>query len=365
MTPTPRWILAPVVLAAGLLSANLAAAAAVAPKVHDEAKFFSEDAIRQADRKILDIHREYKKDLLIETVPEVPKDLQKRFTDEGKERFFQDWARDRARNADVNGVYVLICKSPGHVQVEVGNETRRKAFTSENRDRLIRILLDNFKQKKFDTGLTEGVDYVATSLRENLGRSGASRSVIPGGGGRTMSTSPIMGWLCIGLVVLLGLWLVVGLIRAISGAGRGYGPGGYGGGGYGPGYGGGGGGGFMSSLMGGLFGAAAGNWLYDSFFRGGGGGWGSSGYGGGMGSGGVEPQDTDYTGAGGDFDSGDAGGGGGGDFGDGGGGGGDFGGGGDVGGGGGDFGGGGGDFGGGGGDFGGGGGDFGGGGGDF
>ncbi|MFQ3650773.1 MAG: hypothetical protein SNJ75_10600, partial [Gemmataceae bacterium] len=62
-------------------------------------------------------------------------------------------------------------------------------------------------------------------------------------------------WLCIGLMVLMGLWLVVGLIRAFSGVGGQAGaaqPGG--------------GGGFLSSLLGGLVGAAAGMYLYNSFF---------------------------------------------------------------------------------------------------
>ena len=48
----------------------------------------------------------------------------------------------------------------------------------------------------------------------------------------------IGGWICLGLCVLLGVWLVIGLIRAFTGGGGGYGGGGYGGGG---------GGGFGSS----------------------------------------------------------------------------------------------------------------------
>ncbi len=49
--------------------------------------------------------------------------------------------------------------------------------------------------------------------------------------------SGLMGMVCIGLVVVLGIWMVIGLIRAFTGAGRGgsYG----GGGGYYPGGGGG------------------------------------------------------------------------------------------------------------------------------
>jgi uncharacterized protein len=72
-------------------------------------------------------------------------------------------------------------------------------------------------------------------------------------------------WLVPLVVVGLGAWLVIGLIRAVfrgGGSPGGMAPGM--GGGYG--YGGSGGGGFLSSLMGGLFGAAAGMWMYDRFF---------------------------------------------------------------------------------------------------
>jgi uncharacterized membrane protein YgcG len=99
-------------------------------------------------------------------------------------------------------------------------------------------------------------------------------------------------WICVGIAALLALWLIVGIFRAVFspnpgyGGGPGYraGPGrggpGYGGGAPGmggPGYGGGagysgggagyggGGGGFVSSLMGGMFGAAAGSWIYNRF----------------------------------------------------------------------------------------------------
>ena len=75
------------------------------------------------------------------------------------------------------------------------------------------------------------------------------------------SQSDLGAWLCIGVVVLLGIWLVFALVRAFTGGGGGGGGGGYGGGG------GGGGGGFFPALMGGLFGAAAGMWLYDCFIR--------------------------------------------------------------------------------------------------
>ena len=344
MSRTARWVIVPA-LVAGWLGAAAPAPAALAPEVRDEAKLFKPETVAKANATLREIKDRYKKDLLIETYPEIPADRKKDYKPEEKGAFFQKWARDRARAVEVNGVYILICKEPKHLQVEVGNETRKKAFTTENRDDLAKLLTDKFRKSDWDGGLTEGVDFVETKLRTNLGRTseatpGAARPAPPvarGGDaahvGGDDKGSGIMGWICIGLVVLLGVWVLFGLIRAFTGGGArgGYGPGYGGGGGYGPGYGGG-GGGFLSSLVGGMFGAAAGMWMYNNVFGGHTGGFGGSAYGGGPdygNTGAAAPEDTDYTGSGGDFGGDDAGGGGGG---------------GDFGGGGGDFGGGGGDF---------------------
>jgi uncharacterized protein len=147
-----------------------------------------------------------------------------------------------------------------------------------------------------------------------------------------------LGWIILGVVALLAFRLIGALISGLFG-GRGsggYGPGGYGPGGYGVG-----GGGMFGSLMTGLFGAFAGNWLYDSFFGHGHHGMSSTAFGGedhSHSSGFNDGAGEDFQGSGGDFDTGDHSSGGGdfggsdgGDFG-----GGDFGGG-DFGGGGGDF----------------------------
>jgi uncharacterized protein len=355
------------VLVVSLLIGSLAAVAraypeAVAPVIKDEGKFFSDETRQKADNEIRDIFREYGKDLQIETFPTPPADEAKDVNlKDRKERdkFFEKWARERARHDVVDGIYILICKEPRHLQVEVGNETQKKAFTLEDRNELRELLLEKFKKQKYDDGLLEAVEFVGKKLKAHGVRAKDSKT----GAGAAVPTNVGVGFmeglgglLCFGLIVIAVVWLIIGLFRALSGMGGGYRSG------YGPGYGGGyggggGGGGFFSSLMGGMFGAAAGNWMYDSFFRGGGGqswGAGQGGYrntGGDSSANAGSRPDTDYSGTGGDFgdDSGGSGGGGG-DFGgnDGGGGGGDFGGGGGDFGGGGDSGGGGG---GGGGDF--------------
>ena len=365
----------PALMLGWLIAGGTALGMLVVPQVQDRAGFFSSAAIDKANKLMAEIEKDFKKDLMIETYLTPPADKVEQFKKaQGADRteLFKTWARDRAKELKVNGVYLLICKDPPHLQPEVGNETQRKAFTTENRDRLGAIFLSKFreaaktkddaeKRKLYDQALIEGCEYVGKTMRANLGGKVGQAAPVGRSTPAARAAAPSMwsgigGLVCMGLIVLLVVWVVIALIRAFTGAGRaGYGGGGGPGYGGAPGYGGGGGGGggFMSGLLGGMFGAAAGSFLYDRFVRGdsGGGFGGSSAYGAGPASpGGAEPQDTDYSGGGGGDFGGDSGGdtGGGGDFG------------GDSGGGGGDFGGdsgGGGDFGGGS-DFGGGGGDF-------
>ena len=114
-------------------------------------------------------------------------------------------------------------------------------------------------------------------------------------------------WIAVPVIGIGGIWLVMGIVRAVLGgraasAATGMSPG-YGGGG--------------------MFGAAAGMWLYDQFSGSHGNAWGADEGNRNEGSMGYSGQDTDYSGTGGDFggdsgggDSGgsDFGGGGGGDF---------------------------------------------------
>jgi hypothetical protein len=377
-----RWVWLPLALSVAMTGP----AWAVVPEVKDGAGFFTPGALTKANQELAQIQKKYRKDLLIETFATVPADKAdavKKMDKQARNRFFETWAVERARGERVEGIYVLITKQPGHVQVEVGKNEQKRGFrVPADSNRLQEIFVKNFQNKEYDSGLLEGIRFVDEKLGENLGVATPRASeplpqMIEHGVNKVAPAAQGvsgMSWIVILIVIVIGFWILRALFRGIFhmlGGGRQYGPGpgpGYGapGAGYGgPGYGGGGGGGggFMSGMLGGLFGAAAGNWLYDSFGRGGGmgggfgGGGGERSYGGDRGPA-TSDADQDYSGSGGDFGSGSQDdGGSGGDFGGGDSGGGDSGGG-DFGGGGGDFGGGGGDFGGGGGDFGGGGGDF-------
>jgi TPM domain len=330
--------------------------------VRDNGRIFSADAIAKAKATISDIEKHYHRRVVVETFAEIPSDKLASYDVAGKDKaarakFFRDWLRDRAKADGATGVFVLICKQPGHIEVEADTETHKKDFTSDDVRELRSQLVEAFQEKKFDDGLIAGVDFIETAMKSHQGIKTqpevAKPAAVPQvtanhGGGGGMS---IMGMVCIIGGIVLFFWVAAALIRAFTGMGRSMG-GGAGPGMGGPGYVGGGGGGFMSNFMGGMFGSMAGNWMYNSFFGGQSSGmhWDNPTYGGDAGSGGGSAGNFDGNSAGGDFGGDDAGAGG--DFGGDAGGGGGFFGGGDAGGGGGDFGGGGGgDFGGGGGDF--------------
>ena len=333
--------------------------------IEDEAGLFSDSTKKKAKETIANVAGDRERDVHIQTFKslsdEEKKDLAAATDDAEKKKFWDNWSRRKATGE--KGIVVLALRSPGHVQILVSSGYEAEGFTpdihNKIRDQLLAGLRDASKKGNDtdqevarDATLLEVTKYIASNLptvskkkdspvnEHNRGSNpGNANAPAHAGGG-------IMSWLCIGLAVVAGIWMISALFRALTGGNRGMG-GGTGGGGMGGGGmggGGGGGGGFMSGMLGGLFGAVAGNYLYNNMF---GGGHESSAYGGDSSNagGGYDTSgsnDADFTGGsstGGDYDTGGGGGGGGGGY--------------DAGGS--DFGGGGSDFGGGGGDAGGGG----------
>ncbi len=140
--------------------------AAVAPEIKDEAKFFSAEAVKQANKQIRDLARKYGKDLLVETLPAVPTDQAakvKAMSTEEREKFFHNWAADRAEAAVVNGVYILVVKDPPHLEIEITAKAR-SSFTKEQFDKLRGALLGRFRNKQFDEGLQEAIQTVGERL---------------------------------------------------------------------------------------------------------------------------------------------------------------------------------------------------------
>jgi len=322
----------------GLMTGPVLATAAPAQTpatlfVEDSAKFFSESAKEKAKSIIASAMGAGNRQVHLETYEALSTEERASYDkkDSDKKKFWEEWGKTKARGD--RGILIAICKSPGGIEVLVDSQFRDHGFSADKRAKLMTIFMDalpkaaKVAKDKTDKSEKEAMDIrdaalisaaeflkadMPTTLLTPAKDKNANKEQTKADGGG----SNLQKYLCIGICVLLGGWLIMGLIRAFSGGG--------GGGSGGPG-GGGGGGGFMSGMMGGLFGAMAGMWLYNNVF---GGGMSSA-----MGDSGSNMSDGGGTesGGAGDF-SGDAGSGG--DFG------GDSGGGGDYGGGGGDYGGG-------------------------
>ncbi len=344
----------------GLAVATPVALAEKAPvhgqmSVDDQAGLFSADGIKQATQTFDGVTFKANTHFTVVTRKGAPeakkKDLEATKGDKAKAgQFFGEWAREIYKEKHATGVLTLIyvdgdkffVKTVADKQSDVYRHFGDKADTALEEKFVATIREAKSKTGAEattirDSGLMAGATYVVDHLKD---------TTVPDAKHKVSTTTTgekkgmgIGGWICLGLCVALGIWVVVALIRALTGGG--------GGGGYGGGYGGGmggGGGGFFTSFLGGMFGAAAGMWMYNNMFGGShmsdmsaGESYGGDGGTADTGEGNV---DTGSEGAGGG-DWGDSGGdtGGGGDWGDSGGGGGDWGGG-DTGGGG-DFGGGG------------------------
>jgi len=263
-------------------------AQAIGAGIQDAAGFFSQEAIAIAEQQIAAMHKQFGKDLRVETYARIPTDRADQYTPEKREAFFATWAHQRATALGLDGVIVLLCKDPAFLQVEVGDRTKHQAFTLAHRDHMRDLLVTAFKQRQFDDGLRQAVTYYGKTLRANLGEPGTetrpsvapapglypSRSAAQDSSPSTPAVSRSLWWI-VGIlaVVGIGLWM---FFRRWSGPGAyggaqppsGYAPSEYRGASPGMGYpppdyryGGGGGGGFGRGFGGGILGGLLGGWL--------------------------------------------------------------------------------------------------------
>jgi len=288
--------------------------------IRDNGEFFSESAKKEATLKISEIETQFKKELMVETFAAVPEDIKQvvDLTDKpSSNKMFEQWAVKEAKKQKVNGIYVLLSREPTRLQIVVGNDTEKKAFTLKDRDNLASLMLRKLREKKNDEALSECVKFVSSSMASHALASSRNNSVTsplqsnPVRESQSEQTTP-WGWIITAVIGIAIVWLIVGLLRSfLGGRGTASAPGMMPSGG---------GGGMFGSLLGGMFGAAAGMWLYDQFSGSHGNAWGGEQENRGLGSNGFSGQDTDYSGTGGDFGSNESGGysggddGGGGDF---------------------------------------------------
>ena len=296
--------------------------------VKDNGSVFTADGVRKAEEAFEGVTFQAPTKLAVVTFGKIPEAKRAAFdavksSKEDKDRFFGEWAKEIARSSGKPDVLVLVSMEGTSVKVIDDRQTDLKRGFD---DKDVRTVRDKFmagfkpvageendaKLARHDAALLESVKFVAAELKDTTVPANTKRANGAGNNVAESKGTGIMGYICIGIVVLLGIWLVIGVVRMMMGGGGGGGGGGYGGGGMGGG-GMGGGGGLMTGLLGGMLGAVAGNYLYNNFMggnthsndMGSSGGYGDSGTSGDTGAG-------DYDGGAdsgnGDFGGGDAGG---------------------------------------------------------
>ena len=128
MVRSTAWFAA-LLLGAGLLAPGmLHAQSKTARTVQDDAGLFSKEAITKANSDIARIKSKHGKDFFVETLKEGPS------KDQAK------WASNRAKNASINGVYLVFTSEPKHFEVVVGNKTKEKLFRQTNSDELVKLI---------------------------------------------------------------------------------------------------------------------------------------------------------------------------------------------------------------------------------
>lgn len=220
---------------------------ALSAAVEDRGSLFSAKAVAAANEQLGKVRTATGKEIVILTVNDLG----------GKK--IADFARDEGRSRQLNGIIVLISKNPRQLEIVAGRKTSL-VFRKEHRDKVIEILGKNLR-KTPDEALATTVKYIADTFG-----SANSALIVPESRGSQMPVQQRQSgsygwvkWLIIIGIIFLVIRLISYLMTRNSAAntgmpGQGGSPSGFGGGG------------FFSSLMGGIFGAVAGNWIYNQFF---------------------------------------------------------------------------------------------------
>ena len=126
----------------------------------DGAKLFGADAWKQVQPAAERLLKEKNVDFLIETFDTPPKgdaEKVKAMSAADREKFFRDLVRERIKFLKLSGAYVLVCKSPTYLYVDVTDDS---GFPAETSKKVREALLSAFKEKKFDDGLAKAVQIV-------------------------------------------------------------------------------------------------------------------------------------------------------------------------------------------------------------
>src|SRR5262249_23006460 len=145
-------------------------------RVFDDAHLFSNDAVKQAERKLVETKFDHGFHFTVDTYPEIPADRKSGYSKDKEREFFKSWAQQAATGDKARGVYVLICMKPGWVEVLSDEESKNRGFNSAKAGELHKIFFDALtasahnktaeEQKQLrDKSLLDATDYVSKEVQ--------------------------------------------------------------------------------------------------------------------------------------------------------------------------------------------------------
>jgi hypothetical protein len=159
--------------------------------VFDEAGLYSRAALAAARDTIRQIRKEYHCAVLVETVSHAP-------PGQSADLDFHNWAKERSRQFNVEGIYILLCKQPRRVAVVVWPEEHMGAkFTPADRAGVERLITRSWFRSQ-DRRLSAALDRVRADLE-------AHRQVEP----QSVALGPLTAF----IASAVGVWLVLALVR--------------------------------------------------------------------------------------------------------------------------------------------------------
>jgi uncharacterized membrane protein YgcG len=144
------------------------------PPVKDDAKEFKPEALEKANKKIRELYEKYKKDVVVETLASLGEEQQKKLKEEeekdkkkGRDKFFKALVEARVKELGVNGIYILISKSPARLQVQV-DAGSGKAIPESGEKKVRAVMVKQLRDKNWDGALLDGLDAVEAALKANV-----------------------------------------------------------------------------------------------------------------------------------------------------------------------------------------------------
>lgn len=136
--------------------------------IQDKANLFGQETIKKVLMEIQELQKKSGREIQVETHLQVPaSDREKVQGMNGEQRdlYFRKWAQERVRSEGIRGGLILICKEPRHLHVQFSRGYQQSIPEGDTRQ-IVNILINQFKEKKYDAGLEEAVRLMATTLQK-------------------------------------------------------------------------------------------------------------------------------------------------------------------------------------------------------